>query len=622
MWSDNLVRRSRGGPGGGATVLKNGLHTLLFLIGLLGTAAGIHALDDMPFWGWNRGKMLQVTQGLDEYDTIFVGSSRVEHGVVPEVFDRRMAQLGHPSSSYNLAFGGVRANDVAAYADWVLERRPKRLRRLVIELQTYDQWRGAGDNWMADQDLEMHTVASLRARLESIWLSPRRWRQQLAMLHFVLAHAVTNVLCIGQAPRIVDGMLGLDRYMRKGEADWVRDRGFVTSAVVAGPDLRRIHEEFAADPSQGRDRLDWKWRPEVVAARHGGFPLRVLRAQADRIRAMGIEPIYVVMPCCYADFLGADAIPQVAAEFRVLDLDRPDLYPELFAFDLWHDPGHFDLGGALLFSEYLAEGIVGSPDTAPRASELHLMGTRLPVDRATLRFAATGVPADGELIVLVAESLVRQELGNGVVLDVPLAAPVTIPLTRLGRGIAEGEGTIGGLPSDRVLYAQLCVHRSGGVIATSPRVHVDPDPKAMPSKPIATMVSPATSVPRPVGSPAPPAAVPVAPTLSRPTLRGVSSSATPHRVEFTASNLPERGDVLLLVGTAPATQELRGGLVLRVALPVAWWGPMARTGAGAATVGVDLPGLAKDQVLHAQLCVVENGVVTGASVGVRVEPPR
>lgn len=603
-------------------MFKNGLHTVLFLIGLLGTAAGIHALDDLPFWGWARGKMLQVTQGLDEYDTIFVGSSRVNYGVVPEVFDRRMAQLGHPSHSYNLAFGGVRANDVAAYTDWLLDRGPKRLRRLVIELQTYDQWRGADRNWMADQDLEMHTVGSLGARLESIWAAPRPWHERLVMLHFVLAHVATNALCIGQAPRIVDGMLGLDRYTRKCEADWVRDRGFVTSAVVASPDLRRNQEEFAADPSQGRDRLDWKWRPEVVAARHGGFHLRALRAQADRIRAMGIEPIYVVMPYFYPDFRGADAIPQVAAEFRVLDLDRPDLYPELFAFDLWHDPGHFDLGGALLFSEYLADRIVGSPNTAQRPSELHLMGTRLPIDRRSLRFAATGVPDEGELVVHVAESSVRQELGHGVVLEVPLAASVTIPLTRLGRGVAAGQGTIGGLPDSRVLYAQLGVRQNGEVIATSPPVHVDPDPKVMPSQPISPSASPVTRVAQAVAPPAPPAAVPVAPKLSRPTLIGMRSPATPHRVEFTAADLPERGDVLLLVGTAAAAQDLSSGLVLQVALPVAWWGLMSRTGAGAATVGVDLPGLAKDQVLHAQLCVLENGVVTGASVGVRVEPPR
>lgn len=603
-------------------MLRPILHTVLFLIGLLGTAAGIHALDDMPFWSWNRGKLLQVTQEIDEYDTIFVGSSRVNYGVVPEVFDRRMAKLGQPSRSYNLAFGGVRANDVATYTDWLLDCRPTRLRRLVIELQTYDQWRNTAGNWMADQDLEVHTPASLRGRLESIWAAPRPWHERLVMLHFVLAHVATNVLCIGQAPRIVDGLLGLDRYERKAEADWVRDRGFVTSSVIAGPDLRQNQLEFAADPSRGRSRLDWKWRPEAIAARCGGFPLRALRSQAKRILAMGIEPIYVVMPFFYPDFLGADAIPQVAAEFRVLDLDRPDLYPELFEFALWHDPGHFEFGGALLFSEYLADKIVGSSGAAQVASELRLMGTRLAVDRTALRFAATGVPADGELAVLVAESSVRQELGNGVVLEVPSAAPVTIPLARLGRGIAAGQGSIGGLPSDRVLYAQLCVRRNGDVIATSPPVHVDPDPKAMPSQPIAPAAAPTAPMVPAVDAPALPAAIPVAPPLSRPTLRGVHSSAVPDRLEFMAANLPERGDVLLLVGNAEATQPLGGGLVLQVALPVAWWGPMTRTGSGSATRDVVLPGLAKGRVLHAQLCVLEKGLITGASAGVRVEPPR
>lgn len=91
------------------TPLRGALLGALFLAAFLVTSTGLRMLF-APASGDEAGPKLAYLEGhIAEYDTFFIGSSVVFRHVVPAVFDRRRAELGAPTRSYNLGSPGMTA---------------------------------------------------------------------------------------------------------------------------------------------------------------------------------------------------------------------------------------------------------------------------------------------------------------------------------------------------------------------------------------------------------------------------------------------------------------------------------------------------------------------------------
>ncbi len=73
---------------------------------------------------------------LGEYDTVFIGSSRIYHGVSPRAFDAVMAAAGRPARAFNLAIDGMMPPESLHMARTLLAMRPPRLSRLFIEVSS------------------------------------------------------------------------------------------------------------------------------------------------------------------------------------------------------------------------------------------------------------------------------------------------------------------------------------------------------------------------------------------------------------------------------------------------------------------------------------------------------
>lgn len=341
------MSRLRGGRAG---------HVIVFVAGLLATAALVRHVDPLPIRSHNRVRYLDCAAQLPQVDVLFVGSSRFQQGIVPAVFDAAMAERGHSVRSYNFAISGQRAHDTAETVEWVLDQRPARLRVLVVELHTQDQ-RLRGSNWLTAQDVEGHTARQLPARLGTVFGSGNAVGEMLAQMQFVLAHTLVNHLRIGAGPAVLQDLVAPP--FRTDGAYGVVERGYWPAENAVGTFEAERAKQMAADPEYAKGQLGWKLGGGMAAEAAVGWNAAAFAALDARIRDCGITPIYVTMPTFYADFFGRPAAHAAVAGAAHVDLDRPRELPELFETALWFDPGHVRRGGAERISALLAERFAG-----------------------------------------------------------------------------------------------------------------------------------------------------------------------------------------------------------------------------------------------------------------------
>ncbi|MFO1029935.1 MAG: hypothetical protein U1F60_02545 [Planctomycetota bacterium] len=462
-------------------MLRRFAHVVVFLAALAATALGIRRLDTEPVQSWMRMKLDHFAAVGDQYDTVFVGSSRLNFGLDPERFDARMAELGQPTRSYNLAFGGMRQHDFTWVLAWLAEHRPPKLRRVLVELHEWSQW-VRGGQWYADQDIELHTLDLLWPRCRSVLLDLDGPLQKLEQLRFVVAHTALNALSVGRGPRLVDGVV---RHLQgePGPAPTAVPRhGAARIEDVTEAPVLANRRAFLADPEPATTAR--KKITELVEGPwpSGCFDRASFAMQVQRLRALGVEPMFVVMPTWERGFRGRDGIAEVEREVRVLDLDHPLQNRPLFDRALYFDQSHLNEAGCTRFSDYLAERLVEFerlPLGASCAPQPLPDGTlQLRVERVDggdrVLCTASNLPFTGTLAVVAADRLHDTPLPNGQVLRIPLPAPLSTELGRTEDLDATNHLDLGSLPRDRTIYLQCGVLADGELITVSNVVELPP----------------------------------------------------------------------------------------------------------------------------------------------------
>lgn len=337
---------------------KRLLHVVLFVLGLLSTSYWIRSIDQLPYWSWVRQPMANAVVHLPTTDTLFFGSSRISYGVVPAAFDARMKELGKPATSFNAAVSGTWPHEFAQVCNWLLARPHPTVRRVVVELQSWDK--PCEGNWMSDQEIEMHGPSDLLARFQTVWMGRALFREKVWRCYFHTMHTLASTFRVGQGPRILDDAVGLARIGALPIAP-TPERGYQCVEEIRTEYFAKRHAEFVEHYELHDENLARKGKDLNPEWLRGGFNLDAWRALDQRLRADGITPIYVVMPSFSSDFQGRDALAAITKEAIVLEFDSPRTNPDLFDHSLWFDTTHFNRQGATLFSRRLADAIAALP---------------------------------------------------------------------------------------------------------------------------------------------------------------------------------------------------------------------------------------------------------------------
>ncbi len=338
-------------------VRRTARHRLgLLLIGVaafLVAGAGLRSLQGPLKAPTLRAPVEAFLAEKDEIDAVFVGSSRVQRGVWPEVIDAQLSSPEREFRSFNLGIPGMKSFE----ADWLVRRilasNPERLRFLVIEAPLWRPEIVAQHDFTA-RYVDWHDARATWLVLRAIWRSRVPWQTKVALawknLRFfgmrTANYATKDRFSATDDPvwnRLVLGWGGLQGYQplhEKTPQGVRRRRRFLTQQDAFEKNVARIRR-FAE-----KGQLAEPGGP-------GAYDQASLEEQAAQIREAGVTPVYFVPPVLLRgpDFA---ALESQGVIDHLIDLRSPLDHPDLFAAENRFDREHMNEKGARLMSERIA----------------------------------------------------------------------------------------------------------------------------------------------------------------------------------------------------------------------------------------------------------------------------
>lgn len=337
---------------------QRGLRGLLcfawFMAGLGGVCWAIREALPFPEVPQVTAKIDYLAKYRDDFDTLFLGSSRIYYQIIPALFDRVAAEQGLPVRSFNAGVAGMRPPEDAFYLDTILRHPPKNLRWVFIELAGV--WTKMDPSKAGTvRAIYWHDWPRLRVLFDrALTVKPdskkKRWRRNLEdrleplgefIDHLPLffqrqtslgrGSLLTSLLISDLPVRPYWGALGEDR------------RGWVPTGRAESMSAREVadYEEFLAE------RRARKPRREV------GDPasLAALETMIAKIEKLGATPVLVVPPTTNK----RNFVPRPERERKTIVLDFCDLekFPELYEARCRLDTDHLNTEGSQVFTRIL-----------------------------------------------------------------------------------------------------------------------------------------------------------------------------------------------------------------------------------------------------------------------------
>lgn len=303
-----------------------------------------------------RAKFEYFRAHKDEFDLLLVGSSRVFRSFDPEILDAELLCRGLPLRSFNLGVGGMGAFEMDHTLKAALALRPARLRYALVEggPWVHDEY-FLGDP-LSQRIVFWHSVEETQLAVRSVWLGDGSFGDKLMQSCTHVELCARRLVNLTQGPRVVAAWLGTGRDPY--------DRTLTREELEHGRGHQALEEIAARLPSLSRDRL--LRDPARFAARVARIPeenarevplqhynLAALRAQQRAAQAAGVT-LMLVAPPGSAGEPERSALQRAGLVSSLLDLNRPEQYPELFRIDHRWDEQHLNRAGAEAASRILA----------------------------------------------------------------------------------------------------------------------------------------------------------------------------------------------------------------------------------------------------------------------------
>lgn len=290
----------------------------------------------------------------DRYDTIFLGSSRVEMQLVPAVFNQRAAELGHPLTAFNAGVSAMQPPEDAYFFDALMRLPHPRLRWVFVELLPVglapDQTRREGGrlaywhDWERNRILWQCFAAEFQRTEKSLSQKRQRdkpWVTRLSQYGEPLGQYAGHVrLFFQRAVNLGAAVPLLSRAPAASstvEDGWVKSPGALTGTALAD------YERNLAD------------RRETPQTAKPGNPAgaEALRRLLEKIARAGAAPVLLIPPTVGPSRF--EPPPDLRRSCIVLDFSDPREFPELFAPENRLDSEHLSAAGAPVFSRLVAE---------------------------------------------------------------------------------------------------------------------------------------------------------------------------------------------------------------------------------------------------------------------------
>lgn len=276
-----------------------------------------------------------------EYDTVFWGSSQVLHQISPKIFD---SITGH--KSFNFGISACFTPQCTKLFDYMLDSFiEKKIKTIFFELHTRvitdENFRAESNYYNSNigYDLETMIFYTLKPKLESI-------RNYFSCVFFKYTRALVLIF--------KKNNLGFDK-----ELDI--DSGFSPNpslkAMLTSKSLRPPQKTFLEKKFVSSYELQNNSNP--ISPFRTKYYTNYLNKLLERCDANDIEVILIISPTVNINLINWQNQDLFAMrDFTILDFSSKKKYPELYQWQLYNDPSHFNKEGAELYSRILAEAVL------------------------------------------------------------------------------------------------------------------------------------------------------------------------------------------------------------------------------------------------------------------------
>lgn len=300
----------------------------------LGTCLALHSMVPQPTVPVVTPKLDYFSKHSDSYNAVFVGSSRICHGISPAIFDEAMRAQGFDIKSFNFGVDGMFPPESFAVLERLLAVRSSKLKWVFIELTPIHPG--------------THGNKSLRA---SWWhdYTQTQWELRYAVDNFRLHHLVPvtnqlyehlqlfalNHLNLGHGVNLLT-----PEY--KAEPFGAQEAGFLP--------LAGTHFKSAKQSKEYKIDIEKMTHP-LKPHDPDSASIAAFENLAGVIEQHGLTPIFVIPPTAYGaeDFLAAQPIPHSTFAFA-----DPVKFPQLYQVNRRYDCDHLNRTGAEEFTRMLA----------------------------------------------------------------------------------------------------------------------------------------------------------------------------------------------------------------------------------------------------------------------------
>jgi hypothetical protein len=298
----------------------------------------------------------------DEFDTLFIGSSRVYFQISPAIFDRVTRENGMPTHSFNFGVGGMYLSETGYLLEQILNLKPRNLRWVFVEydeLQT--EWSPENQTsrralyWADWRRISLLLRKLTDAGTDPLWLpSPAKLRDIVlrqkdekntrSLLTFYAGQFEKNYTNVARAADLLQYFLGRDTKERRVRYLGAASDGYVTRPIRMSPTQVGEYERGLAAAMAQTDR-----HPLSL------YAVEAYRQCAQEVRKIGATPIFLITPNTTQINVASESNGLTGV---VMAFNNPRTYPSLYRSSVRRDGQHLTKSGAEEFTHIVAANFV------------------------------------------------------------------------------------------------------------------------------------------------------------------------------------------------------------------------------------------------------------------------
>lgn len=334
----------------------------LAAVAFCAVAWGLRRLVPWPEEYGLRAKYDFFREHKDEFDAVYIGSSRVFRSFDPMIIDPALEAQGLPCRSFNLGVGGMGTFEMDFLMREIVALHPARLKWIFIEGGPWDPAVYFLGNTWSSRSIFWHDTAGMRTVWSSTLVADLPWfnadgkpgKFELLWTHLRLyGMKMTNM---AQGERIAKDIAGISADpLRRAltPAQLEERRGYQSLDKFVNDESGAWRRKFVDDPEHFKTAVAAIPAQNATEVDFTRYDFDALRGQYAVARSIGARLVVVIPPMSE----GAPDRLRLHERGDIPDLisfNAPDRYPQFFQIENRFDEQHLNGAGAEEFSRLFA----------------------------------------------------------------------------------------------------------------------------------------------------------------------------------------------------------------------------------------------------------------------------